>query len=364
MTNLIENEKWEEGIYQLETSDPVVGGPDGIDNLQAKQLANRTKYLKARVEVGQSDFALHVGAVNPHPQYAMHVELNEKAALASPALTGTPIAPTPEKFDDSAKLATMAALVRDRFGFSGFTYYNANAILPAAALGSVINCTAGSGPYTLTLPALIPAMSGSAIKFVSYSKNPVIVASGSNVKIWLGFNGAGSGSSFSLQNGDTATLTTDGVAWYVIDGSVLHPYAARSAFMVSTTYVQSIASAVSTKVKLDGKEFDVLGEFDVTTSRFRASTPGKYLLSGTVDVAAGVVGAGVLCFLYKNSEQYKTGATTRFAATTHTGASVTAVVDMNGSTDYVELFAYQDTNATQLIAAGTSTTYFSGVRVG
>lgn len=46
MANLPESPVFEEGIYQIEVNDPVVGGPDGIDNIQAKQLANRTKYLK------------------------------------------------------------------------------------------------------------------------------------------------------------------------------------------------------------------------------------------------------------------------------------------------------------------------------
>lgn len=46
MADLPEVNEWPEGIYQLETSDPVLGGPEGIDNLQAKQLANRTKWLK------------------------------------------------------------------------------------------------------------------------------------------------------------------------------------------------------------------------------------------------------------------------------------------------------------------------------
>ncbi len=32
MGNLNETEKWEENIYQLETSDPVLGGADGISN--------------------------------------------------------------------------------------------------------------------------------------------------------------------------------------------------------------------------------------------------------------------------------------------------------------------------------------------
>lgn len=49
MADLPELNEWPEGIYQLETSDPVLGGPDGIDNLQAKQLASRTKWLKGQV---------------------------------------------------------------------------------------------------------------------------------------------------------------------------------------------------------------------------------------------------------------------------------------------------------------------------
>ena len=50
MANLAEQAQWEEGIYQLELTDPVVGGPDGISNLQAKQLANRTSFLKEQLQ--------------------------------------------------------------------------------------------------------------------------------------------------------------------------------------------------------------------------------------------------------------------------------------------------------------------------
>lgn len=51
MATLVEEETFEPGIYQLEMTDPVQGGPNGIDNLQAKQLANRTKWLKAAIDV-------------------------------------------------------------------------------------------------------------------------------------------------------------------------------------------------------------------------------------------------------------------------------------------------------------------------
>lgn len=45
--NLNETTNWEPGIYQIELTDPVEGGPDGINNRQAKQLASRTQYLLA-----------------------------------------------------------------------------------------------------------------------------------------------------------------------------------------------------------------------------------------------------------------------------------------------------------------------------
>ncbi|MDN7717811.1 phage tail protein [Burkholderia gladioli] len=50
MANLKEDSAWVDGIYQLETSDPVQGGPDGVDNVQAKQLGSRTRYLKDRAD--------------------------------------------------------------------------------------------------------------------------------------------------------------------------------------------------------------------------------------------------------------------------------------------------------------------------
>lgn len=46
MANLQETSTWEAGIYQLETSDPVMGGENGIDNRAPRQLANRTLWLK------------------------------------------------------------------------------------------------------------------------------------------------------------------------------------------------------------------------------------------------------------------------------------------------------------------------------
>lgn len=50
MANLTETTTYELGIYQLATTDPVAGGPDGLSNLPLKQLANRTAWLKQALE--------------------------------------------------------------------------------------------------------------------------------------------------------------------------------------------------------------------------------------------------------------------------------------------------------------------------
>ena len=50
MADFVKNPKWEVGIRQLETSDPVLAGPDGPDNIAPRQLANRTVFLKEALD--------------------------------------------------------------------------------------------------------------------------------------------------------------------------------------------------------------------------------------------------------------------------------------------------------------------------
>ncbi len=49
MAGIEEEETWDTDVYQLETTDPVQGGPDGVDNVPHKALANRTLWLKAQL---------------------------------------------------------------------------------------------------------------------------------------------------------------------------------------------------------------------------------------------------------------------------------------------------------------------------
>ncbi|PPD36014.1 MAG: hypothetical protein CTY18_05935 [Methylomonas sp.] len=50
MANLPETDSFDAGVYQIETTDAVIGGAGGKSNASAINLANRTNYLKKRIE--------------------------------------------------------------------------------------------------------------------------------------------------------------------------------------------------------------------------------------------------------------------------------------------------------------------------
>ena len=89
MADLTETPTFDAGVYQLETTDPVQGGPGGVDNRQAQALANRTAWLK-----GQVDALVAAGAT--------------WAPINSPTFTGQPSAPTPAANNNSTRIATTA----------------------------------------------------------------------------------------------------------------------------------------------------------------------------------------------------------------------------------------------------------------
>lgn len=89
MGKITEQQQWEEDIYLIEKQDKVLGGELGVINVQAKQLANRTKYLKAQVD-------------------GINRDRTGYAPKASPEFTGVPTAPTANSDTNNTQIATTA----------------------------------------------------------------------------------------------------------------------------------------------------------------------------------------------------------------------------------------------------------------
>jgi hypothetical protein len=80
-------------------------------------------------------------------------------------------------------------------------------------------------------------------------------------------------------------------------------------------------------ITLDGEEYDTAGHFDSTTfSRFKPTVAGYYQLSGIVGPGTATVNQ---IGIWKNGTAYKYG----------DARNISCVVYLNGSTDYVQLYA-------------------------
>ena len=66
MAKLPETPRYEAGIYQIEKTDLVVGGRDGLSNRQATQLGNRTAWLKQKVDQLSGRWSSALSALGAH----------------------------------------------------------------------------------------------------------------------------------------------------------------------------------------------------------------------------------------------------------------------------------------------------------
>jgi hypothetical protein len=122
---------------------------------------------------------------------------------------------------------------------------------------------------------------------------------------------------------------------------------------------QTLATGTFTKVQLNAEEYDTNNNFDITTNfRFTPTIAGYYQISGSV----GLTGTNVriICSIYKNAAEYLRGidATANLSQVT-----VSGLVYFNGSTDYVELYAYGSFAGTSDISTGQKYTYLTGAMV-
>jgi hypothetical protein len=156
----------------------------------------------------------------------------------------------------------------------------------------------------------------------------------------------------------TALATQQSIKAYVDAASP-----SGEAFSATTSTAQVIGSASFTKVQLGTEVFDTGGTYDsVTNYRWTPDVAGKYVVAAGVSYGSATDAMLLIAAIYKNGANYRSGFI-RTSGTGTQGATVSTVVDMNGTTDYIELYTYQDSGSNKSLFTSSAYNFLEAGRI-
>jgi hypothetical protein len=133
------------------------------------------------------------------------------------------------------------------------------------------------------------------------------------------------------------------------------------AFSAYVNTAQAISNNTLTKIQFNAEEFDTNSNFDSTTNyRFTPTVAGYYQFTTAAFISTGVAGEFTVWF-YKNGGAFKYG--NDLTATTSYVIQGSALIYLNGSTDYVEVYVYQVSGVSKTLGSSATGNYFQGVLV-
>lgn len=139
------------------------------------------------------------------------------------------------------------------------------------------------------------------------------------------------------------------------------------AFSAYANASQTATSNVLTKVVLQVEEFDTNNNFDSTTNyRFTPTVAGYYQLNAQLFLVGTVTTTQIVLTIYKNGSPLvrlvDANPASSLSANSNTTVCGSALVYLNGTTDYVELYGYYylGTSTFSQSSSTPNTSRFSG----
>ncbi|MBI5147953.1 MAG: hypothetical protein HZA37_02270 [Parcubacteria group bacterium] len=131
-------------------------------------------------------------------------------------------------------------------------------------------------------------------------------------------------------------------------------------FSVYKSANQSVANTTDTLITFDTEEFDTNNNF--ASNRFTPTVAGKYLLTAELELLP-VGGNQAFIRFYKNGGGYKRITADINGNSGRAGVHGAVIVDANGSSDYFEVYAYQNTGSTMTVEGSSIATWFAGAKI-
>ena len=165
-----------------------------------------------------------------------------------------------------------------------------------------------------------------------------------------------SGDTFTVPSG--ATIVNSGTATGF--GGTNTP--AFQAYLSST---QTVVDGTETKIEMDTEDFDTDSDYDNSSNyRFTPQTAGKYYVYATTRGDTSVSSLGLqMTAIYLNGASYiQNQADFRNNDAQNVGYTVQAIIDMNGSSDYVECYG-RIIGGTSIMSSPTRSSIFGAYKI-
>jgi hypothetical protein len=178
-----------------------------------------------------------------------------------------------------------------------------------------------------------------------------------DTQIISGINGTGSYLPLSFYTNNTLGMQLSTAGNLTVTGSVtatggfVQGATAAPAFSAYRGSNQSVTAATWTKIQINTEEFDTNSNYDNSTNyRFTPTVAGYYQVNGCLTLNSSTQAA---ITIYKNGVAFKGGNNIPPNGVT---VIVSALIYMNGTTDYIELYGYS--GITNIFDPGAVVTYF------
>ena len=156
--------------------------------------------------------------------------------------------------------------------------------------------------------------------------------------------------------GGNTLLSSDGAGTISSGGAITN----TPAFHVTMSADQIVSTSTDTKIQFDTEQFDTDNCYDNSTNyRFTPTVSGKYFVTLYIRSSGGDQ-------TYIRPMVFKNGSSVirhdhRKAMNTNENQGISGVVDLNGSTDYIE--AYINSNSGTTIYSSSTDCYFIGYKL-
>jgi hypothetical protein len=134
-------------------------------------------------------------------------------------------------------------------------------------------------------------------------------------------------------------------------------------FLAYVTGTHTIAPTTPTLIPFNSTGspgYNVGGYFDTSTSRFTPLVQGYYLFGGNLQLNSMAANKIIEFFIFKNATSVSQAMTETILGGNTVFAAATIPIYMNGTTDYVEMSAYQDDTVARTIDTVPDSTFFWG----